>query len=331
MTKPTMEDVAREAGVSRALVSLVMRNSDKVSDRSRTAVRHAADALGYRPNLSARHLASKQTRTIGIVMNDLHNPYFAGVADGIKAATDAAGYRLLFNSAFLSDEDERAALETFIDFNVDGIILSGSRVSQSIIEEAARWVPVIVASDPLQSTMVDTVNNDDHRGAALVVEHLIELGHREIVHVDGGNGAGAKERSDGYTATMHRHGLRTQVVHGAFTEASGVVAAETALRDDLSFTAVFAGNDLSALGVLGVLDEAGRRVPDDVSLVGYDNTFIAALRHIGLTSVDQGRDEIGRLAVELLIERVESGRTEARHVTTEPTLVVRDTTAPPPT
>ncbi len=119
------------------------------------------------------------------------------------------------------------------------------------------------------------------------------------------------------------------VVPGVFTEASGVDAAEMALKQDPSFTAVFAGNDMSALGALDALDAAGLRVPDDVSLVGYDNTFIAALRHIGLTTIDQGRDRIGRLAVEMLIERVEDGRTVARHLTTPPTLVVRNTTASP--
>ncbi|MFW2332491.1 LacI family DNA-binding transcriptional regulator [Ilumatobacter sp.] len=329
MPKPTMDDVAREAGVSRALVSLVMRNSDKVSDRSRAAVLEAASTLGYRPNLSARHLASKRTRTFGMVINDLHNPYFAGVADGVKAAADETGYRLLLNSAFLSDDDERSALETFIDFNVDGIILSGARVSKSVIEQTAESVPVVVASDPVKSRKVDTINNDDHAGATLVVEHLVELGHRRIVHIDGGSGAGAKQRKAGYTETMERHGLVPNVVPGVFTEASGVDAAEMALKQDPSFTAVFAGNDMSALGALDALDAAGLRVPDDVSLVGYDNTFIAALRHIGLTTIDQGRDRIGRLAVEMLIERVEDGRTTARHLTTPPTLVVRNTTASP--
>ena len=125
--------------------------------------------------------------------------------------------------------------------------------------------------------------------------------------------------------------LQSNIVPGVFTEASGVDATEMALKQEAPFTAIFAGNDMSALGALDALDVAGRRVPDDVSLVGYDNTFVAALRHIGLTTVDQGRDQIGRLAVEMLIERVEGGRTSARHLTTTPTLVVRNTTAPPRT
>ena len=207
MAKPTMDDVARRAGVSRALVSLVMRNSDKVSDRSRRAVLDAAAELGYRPNLSARHLASKQTRTLGLVINDLHNPYFAGVVDGVKAGADARGYRLLLNSAFLDDADEKSALETFVDFNVDGVILTGARVGETTIEDVARAIPVVVASRPMRSQLVDTINNDDGLGARLVVEHLVALGHRQIAHVDGGSGAGAEQRRLGYRTAMEGFGL----------------------------------------------------------------------------------------------------------------------------
>ncbi len=329
MTKPTMDDVARRAGVSRALVSLVMRNSDKVSDHSRTAVLDAASALGYRPNLSARHLASKRTRTFGLVINDLHNPYFAGVVDGVKSATDELGYRLLLNSAFINDDDEIGALETFVDFNVDGVILTGSRIRAAEIERIARSIPIVVASRPMTSQLVDTVNNDDGVGAQLVVEHLVELGHRHIVHVDGGRGAGARQRRTGYERAMEAAGLMPRSYRAAFTEASGAAATRAALADGRPITALFAGNDMSALGALDALDDAGRRVPDDISLVGYDNTFVAALRHIGLTTVDQGRGQLGRLAVEMLIERVEHGRTDARHAAYPPSLVVRDTTGPP--
>jgi DNA-binding LacI/PurR family transcriptional regulator len=329
MAKPTMDDVARRAGVSRALVSLALRDSGKVSASSRAAVLAAAEELGYRPNLIARHLASKRTRTFGLLINDLHNPYFPGVADGIKRAADERGYRLLLNSAFLDDDDERTALETFIDFLVDGIIVTGSRVDQSVIERAARSTPIVVVSRPLESDSVDTINNDDELGATLAVEHLVELGHRHIWHIDGGRGAGAANRRAGYEATMRRFGLEPHVVPGAFTEGSGVDAAQAALASGQPITAIFAGNDLSALGALDVIDEAGLRVPDDISVVGYDNTFVAALRHVALTTVDQGRERLGRLAIDALIERIEQGRTEAVHHVIAPTLVVRDTTASP--
>lgn len=325
-----MDDVARRAGVSRALVSMALRGSERVSAVSRTAVLQAADELGYRPNLIARNLASKRTRTIGLVVNDLHNPYFPGIADGIKRAADRLGYRLLLNSAFLDDGDEIAALDTFVDFQVDGIILAGSRADFCEIERAATTVPVVVASRPADTDLVDTVNNDDRLGATMAVEHLIELGHRRICHIDGGSGAGAMQRRDGYEATMRRHGLEPIVERGEFTEASGALAAERLFRSGRRCTAVFGGNDLSALGALDVIDGLGLQVPGDVSIVGYDNTFVAALRHVGLTSVDQNRDRLGELAVEALIERIEQGRTEARHDVITPTLVVRDTSGPPP-
>jgi DNA-binding LacI/PurR family transcriptional regulator len=129
---------------------------------------------------------------------------------------------------------------------------------------------------------------------------------------------------------MEAAGLEPRVIAGGFTEASGVAATEAALADGRPLTAIFAGNDMSALGSLDALDARGCRVPDDISLVGYDNTFVAALQHIGLTTIDQGRDRIGRQAVEMLIERIEHGRTDARHATHPPTIIVRDTTAPPP-
>ncbi len=330
MSKPTMDDVARRAGVSRALVSLALRGSPKVSATSMAAVQAAATELGYRPNLIARHLASKQTRTFGLVINDLHNPYFPGVADGVKRAADARGYRLLLQSAFLDDANEQAALDTFIDYNVDGIILTGARMKSAQIESAAQSVPVVVVSRPMRSATVDTVNNDDRLGASLATEHLVELGHRHICHIDGGRGAGAAQRRAGYEFTMRRHGLDPFVVAGAFTETSGVAAAERALASGRRFTAIFAGNDVSALGALDAIEESGRQVPRDISLVGYDNTFVSALRNVSLTSVEQGRERLGELAVEMLIERVEGARTDAVHHVIPPTLVPRHSTAPPP-
>lgn len=325
MAKPTMDDVARRAGVSRALVSLALSGSDRVSDASRSAVLLAADELGYRPNLIARNLASKQTRTVGLIVNDLHNPYFPGIVDGIKRALGRRGYRLLLNSAFLDDGDELAALDTFIDFRVDGIILVGSRARQIQIEAAARSIPMVVASRPLRTDLLDTMNNDDRLGATLAVEHLVRLGHRHIWHIDGADGAGAEERRIGYATAMERHGLQPRIEPGAYTEAAGAAATDLIFGRGDRCTAIFAANDLAALGALDAVAARGMHVPRDVALVGYDNTFVAALRHVGLTSIDQNRERLGELAVDALLERIEDGRTEARHVVITPMLVTRAT------
>jgi DNA-binding LacI/PurR family transcriptional regulator len=325
-----MDDVAREAGVSRALVSLVMRGSDKVSDRSRTAILAAADQLGYRPNLAARHLASKHSETFGLLIHDLSNPYFHGLTDGLKVAAGRHRYRLMISSAFLANEGELDALEMFAAFNVDGVILTGSRLPEDSIEGFGRTMPVVAISRPIESDVVDTVNNDDYMGARLVVDHLVELGHREICHLDGGGFAGAVLRRRGYSDAMCDHGLEPYVVESQFTESAGFDAAQRALAGSRPITAIFAGNDLSALGALDAIDEAGLRVPDDISLVGYDNTFVGALRHIALTTVDQRQVQLATTAIDALVERVHGGRSAAKHVVIPPGLVVRGTTAPPP-
>jgi DNA-binding LacI/PurR family transcriptional regulator len=327
-----MDDVARLAGVSRALVSLVMHDSPKVSEGSRQAVLAAAGQLGYRPNLIARNLASKRTHTLGLLINDLNNPYFPGLVDGIRSAVLHSGYRVLLSSTFAS-EDDTMPLDWLIDFRVDGLVLTGTRIDAAAIERAARAVPTVVVSWPLEGIPVDIpvdmVNNDDRRGAELAVEHLIALGHRHICHIDGGNAASSPLRRAGYEATMCRHGLVPCVITGAYTEASGAAAAQSLLDSGRRFTAVFAGNDLSALGALDTFDAAGLSVPGDVSLVGYDNTFVAALRHVSLTTIDQDTARLATLAVETLIDRIDGRRTEPVSHIVEPTLVVRTSTAPP--
>src|SRR5206468_3990387 len=162
------------------------------------------------------------------------------------------------------------------------------------------------------------------------VRHLAELGHRRIAHIDGGRGAGAAPRRTGYVREMKRLGLEPQVVPGEFTEAAGVRAAESLLQVDELPTAVFAANDLVAAGALDRFEDAGLRVPDDLSIVGYDNTFLAALHHMSLTTIDQPRPEIGRLALSTLVERIDGARGSAVHLRLEPSLVVRATTGPPP-
>ncbi len=326
MARPTMEDVAARAGVSRALVSLVMRDSPKVSATRRAAVLEAAAELGYSPHAMARSLASRTSHVLGVMVSDLHNPFWAEVVDGLDAYARAAGFELVINTGGRSPARERQALAGLLSFRPAGIALLGPVVPAAAIESAARDTPVVLVSRSSRLSTVDTVNDDGKTGAALAVDHLVSLGHKDIVHIDGGGGSQAAPRRTGYRLAMARHGLNPRVVRGEYTEAGGAAAVRSMTSP---FTAVLAANDLNAVGVLSALSAAGLRVPTDVSVVGYDNTWLAALRHISLTTIDQPRTEMGRLAAEALAQRVRDERTEPAHHHVHPSLVIRETTAPP--
>jgi DNA-binding LacI/PurR family transcriptional regulator len=327
---PTMEDVARAAGVSRALVSLVMREQPNVSRERRARVLEVANRLGYRPNAMARSLASRRTRTVGVVLDDLRNPFFAEIAGGVEELASELGYQLLLGAGGRQARRERTALATLLEYRVDGVILVSPRMRSADIVAAAAEVPVVMMGRQVRGADVDLVMIDENHGTALVLDHLVGLGHEHIAHVDGGTGAGGPQRRSAFLRQMrvHRLGARARVIPGDFTEEAGTGAARRLLTERVLPTAVFAANDLVAAGLLGGLDQAGVQVPGDISIVGYDNISIAHLAHVSLTTVDQPRNEMGRMALELLLDRIDNRRPNVVRLV-EPTLVVRSTTAPP--
>jgi DNA-binding LacI/PurR family transcriptional regulator len=327
-----MEDVAREAQVSRALVSLVMRGSDKVSEERRRRVWEVASRLGYRPNLSARNLASRRTQTVGVVLNDLHNPFFAEIFDGISDGAERRGYRLLLSTGGRRAAAEEEAMDGILEHRTDGMIMVSPRIASAPIVTASESMPTVVIGRLVRAMSVDSVLNDEAEGARLAVAHLAALGHEQILHIDGGKGAGAPARRRGYVAAMRASGLgdHVDVLSGDFTEVAGIEATRKLLRRLRRPTAIFGANDLVAAGVIDELDSAGVAVPEDVSVIGYDNSFVARMQHMSITTIDQPREQMGGRALDLLLERVEAGRTKSAVDVLRPSLVVRRTTGPVP-
>jgi DNA-binding LacI/PurR family transcriptional regulator len=331
LKQPTILDVADRAGVSKSLVSLVMREPERVSEASRRAVLQAAKELGYRPNRVARSLVQQRSSVIGVVLSDLHNPFFADVADGIESAAAASGYRTMLSSGFLDPERELAATDTLLEQRVDALILMGSMMDVGQIEQVASSLPVTVLGRYTESPLLDTVGVDDAVGAREAIDYLVGLGHANIAHIHAGTAAGAPRRRHGYEMAMREHGLERYIrcVPGDFTEAGGAKAMTEILQKGDIPTAVFAPNDFSALGAMDAIDSAGLRIPGDISLFGYDNLTIAGLPRISLTTVGQPRTTLGEEAVHLVLERLNEGRRIARRVVAPPYLVIRSTTGPP--
>jgi DNA-binding LacI/PurR family transcriptional regulator len=326
--RPTLEDVAAKAGVSRALVSLALNDSPRVAPASRELILRAAAEIGYRPNLAARNLASHRTGTVGVLLNDLHNPYFADVFDGLAAAAADANLKLLLTTGRNLVADELKAINSMLEHRVDGVILVGARVATSEISAVAKTLPTVLIGRTVRNQAVDCVTNNEAEGARIAVEHLVSLGHRTIVHIDGGGGAGAAARRAGFQRAGQVLGVHTEVVSGEYTEAAGILGAKKLLRRRSLPTAVFGANDLVAIGALDAFLDAGLRVPEDVSVLGYDNSAIARMSRVSLTSIDQSAERLGGVAIDLLRSRL-AGRIEQGMELVTPTLIRRRTTAPP--
>ncbi|MCX4997362.1 LacI family DNA-binding transcriptional regulator [Streptomyces longwoodensis] len=331
MTAPTIRDVAARAGVSKSLVSLVLRGSDSVRPEKRAAVLAAVEELGYRPNAAARSLSERRTRTVGVLLNDLRNPWYVDLLDGLNTRLYDSGLHVLLADGHLNRRLGEDLTRTFTDLRVDGLIAVGTLHDPQALRTAAGRVPTVVAGtrEPVLPG-VDIVAGDDELGARLATEHLIGLGHRHIAHI-AGRGAVGELRRRSFEATMRQHGLAATatVEQGDLTEEGGYRATVRLLDRPRRPTAVFAVNDVTCVGALSAAEESGLRVPRDLSLVGYDNTSLARLRHLWLTSVDHAGHDVGRRAAQRLLDRIEDpGRPGAVELAA-PALEVRGTTAPP--
>lgn len=327
--RPTMSDVAARVGVSQALVSLVFRNQPGASSLTRQRVFQAAEELGYRPDTAAQLLRRTRSRQLGVLFTMRH-PHDVGVVEALYPAAEKHGYHLAL-SAMVADRDERQAVEQLLGLRSEAIIIIGAESSPQNLVTVAGPTPLIEINPCTRAAGVDVVRTANSKGIRQAVDHLTGLGHRAITHIDGGTMPAADERRRGYRTAMRRHGLaeHIQILPGDYTEESGARAARELLQQGELPTAIIAGNDRCAHGVLNTFLRAGLTVPTDVSIVGYDDSQLAQLSFIDLTSVRQDVTEVARLAVQAAVERLDEGRTVDRDIVLDPTLVVRGSTGPP--
>jgi LacI family transcriptional regulator len=330
----TILDVAREAGVSKSAVSKVLQDAYGISPQMREKVKRAIDSLGYRPHPGARAMRGRSF-TIGVMLVDLSSPFVPQIINGILGELDGGPFQAMLGAGGQSPATQCAAVEAMVDHQVDGLVLIAPGMASGWLEDLGAQLPMAVIARHGKARNFDTVVDDDVAGAGLMVDHLVGLGHRNITHISHPRGGLRRPavlshtaRADGYTAAMKRHGLHADVVEGHYSECGGYEAAHQALSRPRRPTAIFAGADIAAAGVLRAADEFGLRVPHDLTVTGYDNTVMAAIPQVSLTSVDQSGELTGATAVRFVLERL-NGRTAPVVFSVTPTLVERRSSAPP--
>lgn len=333
--RPTLEAVAARAGVGRGTVSRVVNGSPKVSPEAREAVQRAIEELGYVPNRAARTLVTRRTDTVALFVSESEErvfgePYFAGIIRGISAGLSDTGLQLLLAIAQSADDHER--FERYLTgHHVDGVLmvsLHGGDPLPRHLEESG--VPTVLGGAPVDAEPVSCVDADNHGGARQAVEHLAGLGRRRIATITGPQDMRVGvDRLAGYREALAAAGLPELVVTGDFSEESGERGMRELLAREPGLDAVFTASDPMAVGAMRVLKEHGRRIPEDVAIVGFDDSAYARHTDPPLTSVHQPLEAMGREMARLLVARIRGEPVGSSVVVLDTHLVTRASSCAP--
>jgi LacI family transcriptional regulator len=324
----TIADVAREAGVSLMTVSRVVNDKADVSQATRQRVLQVVERLGYRPSSIARGLATRRTGTLGLVVPDVANAFFANVARGAESHAYARGYNVFLCNTDEDSQREEEVLQSLEEKRVDGVVLCSSRLDDSELSLQLRRFPVLVLVNRLlESDDVCTVLVDDKAGGRLATDHLLSAGHQAVGFLAGPPlSHSGRQRKAGYRAALTAAGWPYNadlVQHCSPTVQGGHQAARELLVAHPRLTALFCYNDLVAVGALQACAELGRRVPDDLAVVGYDDIPLANLVTPPLTTCRVPRYKLGELAMQLLLDQIDGSSDQHERVVLQPELIVR--------
>jgi len=327
---PKLEDIARETGFSIATVSRVLTNTNyPVKAAVREKILAAARQMGYQPNLSARSLRTERTNTIGILVDDLLSPFTPPVVRGIQDRLKENNFLSLIINTDWDPEQERAGINTLASRPVDGIIFVEYSHLTTDKMLASLNKPAVFVHRLFGTKIQNSVVPDDQYGAGLAVDHLARLGHRAIAYINGpASWHSAQERLEGYKQRLAQHGLplvEEWLQPGDWEIEGGYKAAQSLLRLDNRPTAIFAANDLMALGAIYAIQDAGLRVPGDICIVGYDNRDFTWIVRPRITTVVMPVYEMGKVAAEMLLKQISGEISDVEEVKIKGELIIRDT------
>jgi LacI family transcriptional regulator len=327
--RATIKTVAEDAGVSVAAVSKVLRNAYGVSDKLRARVQASIERLGYRPSIAARGMRG-QTFTIGLLLVEIANPFLPQIIDGVNEVLFVSNYRALIGVGQSKAALESSLIDSMVSYRMDGLILVAPQLHGRELERFARQIPIVVVGHhEATATAFDTVNSDDQEGAAIAVRAFVERGYRDIAMLapqfdDPEDNNVEAQREVGFIKAMKRAGLNPRICSMSGEALARPAEIFSLLQSKGRPRAIFSWSDLDAVHVLDAAKRLRLRVPEDVAVIGYDNSSPAALAPISLSSIDQSGIRLGSLAAERLLSRI-GGRTVASHVLIEPSLVARNT------
>jgi len=324
----TLLDVAREAGVSPSTVSRILNGTATVSTVKRKAVEDAIKKMGFEPNPLAQSLKSGRSMTVGIVVQDISSPFFSEILRGVDDGLNSTGYASVIVSGHWNASEEAARIKLLLARKVDGLILLSGRIEDKAVLQFATQRPIVATGRSLKSSTAIGFKLDNQNGAYQAVRHLIELGHRRIAFVTGpSNNTDANERLTGYKQALESADIPFEpglVVEGDFHEASGLMAVNRLFDTQQQFSAIFAGNDLIAYGVRLSLYRKGIRVPEDISLIGFDDLPGSLYTTPPLTTIRQPLYDMGLIATTALLGLIGGKPVDVELPPVE--LIVRETT-----
>ena len=328
MKNVTIKDVAKVVGVSYSTVSRALSGSPEISEETRTRIVEVCKQMNYTPNTVARAMVKKNTMLLGLILTDINNPFMSELASYVDRQAHEHGYNILLSNSFKDKDREREIFELMLGHRVDGIILcpSGPESSETLTELTKR-VPTVFFGENLREIPESYISVDNFRGGEMGTEYLYSLGHRDILYFGKRRNSTTHQlRADGYEHACKTLGLTPRFFNNTFNSTSirnGYLMAKQLFAAKPDYTAIFASTDTNALGIMQAAEEAGIRMPEDISLLGFDNIRDAGLPRIDLTTVEQPMQLLSSVAMDCLFQKIQNEQSGYSHRILYPNLVER--------